>query len=138
MRYTSPALDIVYNIFTSTDKAFRKAEYDNLLNIYYKSLSKTVKLLGSNPDELFTFNDLQSELKAHGKFALIVAPIVIQVSHADSSELSNLDEMCDKVAAGENSQELITGLTEEAMLKCGQRIHDVIEDILTLGYYKKN
>lgn len=137
-RYVSPVIDIVYNLFPSTDKEFRDKEYDNLLKTYHKSLSNTVRLLGSNPDELFTFDDLQSELKKYGNFALLLAPIEIQIGQADSSELTNLDEMFDKMAKGEGRQEFITGLNEKAQSEYNRRLNGVFEDVVdNLGYYRK-
>lgn len=137
IRYISPSVDLLYNIFTSTDKALRAKHYDNLLEIYHKSLSRTVKLLGSNPDELFTLNDLKDELRICGNYALLLAPMLISVSLADSSEISNLDEMCDKIAEGETRHELITGLNEQAQFEYDQRLNDVVDDLIELGYYQK-
>lgn len=137
IRYVSPAIDLTYNLFTSTDKALRDKEYDNLLKVYYESLSETVRLLGSNPDELFTFDNLKEELKICGNYALITAPMLLQVSLADSSEILNLDEMFDKVAAGETTLDLTSDLNERAQLIYEQRLSDVVEDILRLGYYRK-
>lgn len=138
IRYVSPAVDLVYNLFTSTDKAFRDREFDNLLKVYYESLSKTVRLLGSNPDELFTFENLQDELKICGNYALIMAPTLIQVSLADTSEIMNLDEVFDKSADEGGAIELTSELNDAAKVLFEQRLSDVIEDILQRGYHQKN
>lgn len=137
IRYISPAIDLLYNIFTSTSKELRDAEYDNLLQVYHGSLSKMVKLLGSNPDDLFSMDDLRDELKRCGNYAFLLAPMLISVSMADSSDISNLDEMCDKIAEGERRHELITGLNEKAQIEYEQRLNDAIEDLVRLGYYQK-
>lgn len=135
IRYISPAIDLVYNIFTSTDKALRDKEYENLLRLYHESLSHTVKLLGSDPDQLFTFVNLQDELKSCGTYAFLLAPMLLQVSLADSSELSNLDEMSDRIAEGEKGHELITGLDEKAQQAFSQRLNDVFDHLFKLGYH---
>lgn len=137
IRYISPAIDLLYNIFTSTDKELREREYDNLLKIYHDSLSTTVKLLGSNSDELFTLNDLKDELRICGNYAFLLVPMLLSVSLADSSEISNLDEMCDKIAEGETRHELITGLNENAQLEYEQRLNDAFDDLIKLGYYTR-
>lgn len=137
IRYISPAIDLLYNIFTSTNKELRDAEYDNLLQVYHGSLSKMVKSLGSNPDDLFSMDDLKDELKRCGNYAFLLAPMLISVSMADSSDISNLDEMCDKIAEGERRQELITGLNDKAQIEYEQRLNDAIEDLVRLGYYQK-
>lgn len=137
IRYVSPAIDLLYNIFTSTDKALRDREYDNILKCYYDSLSKTVKLLGSDPDELFTFENLKDDLKRCGNYALIMAPCLLQISLAESSEISNLDEMFDKAADGEATLDIITGLSENGQQEFDRRIGEVFEDVVRLGYYRQ-
>lgn len=129
----------MYNIFTTTDKAFRDKEYDNLIHLYYQSLSKTIKLLGSNPEKLFSFNDLQNELKNCGEYTLILTPVVIQVSQADPSDLTDLDDLCDNLADGANSKKIdFTGdLSEKSQLVYERRINDLVEDIVRLGYLQK-
>lgn len=97
-----------------------------------------MELLGSNPNEMFTYENLQSELKEYGNFALVMASMLIQISQADSNEIVNLDEISDKMAGGECRQELITDLKEQSKIIYAQRLSDVIEDIIRLDYYKKN
>lgn len=134
--YGSPAIDIFYNIFSSTDKALRDKEYTNLIKLYHESLSKTVKLLGSDPDELFTFENLLSELKRFGVYALLMSPMLLQVSLAHSNEISNMDEMFDKVAEGESKINLVTELSSEGQSEYHRRLNEVFEDVIQLGYYQ--
>lgn len=135
LRYASPATDLVYNLFSTTDRNMRVKEYDNLLRLYHQSLTKMVKLLGADT-ELFTFENLTDELERCGYFALLMAPMMIQTIQADSSDLSNLDEVCDNMARGEGAQELITGLSEEAQRLYEDRLNDIVEDVVNLGYYR--
>lgn len=95
-----------------------------------------MKLLGSDPNELFTFENLQSELKRCGSFALLLAPLSIQVQQVDKNDVANMDEMCDKMADGKGSSEGLVGdLNDEAQLKYEQRLNDVFEDVIRLGYF---
>lgn len=96
-----------------------------------------VKLLGSNPDDLFTFDDLKAEMKRCGNFALLMSPMLIQISKADSSEAPDFEEMFDKMQKGDNNQEFITGLSTAGQLKYDQQINDAVEHIIDLGYYQK-
>lgn len=137
IRYASPATDLVYNLFTVTDKAMRDSDYDNFIKIYHESLSKTVRLLGSNPDELFSFDDLQNELKKVGVYALLMAPMLLQLQNADQSKIVDQKEMFDKIEEGDNRPELITGLNDEGQGKYEERWQDVIDDILKFGYFRK-
>lgn len=82
-----------------------------------------------NSDELFTFNDLQTELKMCGNYTLIFIPILIQTSlnsdkpHEEGTEYNHI--------------ELISNLSDESQQLYEQRLRDVIEDIIELGYYRK-
>lgn len=107
------------------------------MELYHNSLSNTVKLLGSNPDGLFTLNDLKNELRICGNYAVLLAPMLIQISLADSGEMSNLDEISDKIAEGETRQELITGLNDKAQQEYDERINDVMDDLIQLKYFNK-
>lgn len=138
IRFSSPATDLVYNLFSSTDKMLRDKEYSNLINLYYKSLSKTINLLGSNSNELFTYDDLMNELKRFGMYALLLVPMFLGVSLADSSEVPKLDEMFDKVADGDGRMSLVTDLNADHQLEYDRRLNEVYEDIINLGYYHFN
>lgn len=66
-----------------------------------------------------------------------MAPFIIAASLAEASEVSDLDEMCDKVSEDEKQYGLITGSSEKAQLEYDQRINDVVDDLIRLGYYNK-
>lgn len=134
-RYVSPAIDLLGYIFTCTDKALRTREFKHLLETYHKSLSRTINLLGSNADKLFTMDDLTAEMELCGKYALLLGPVLIPISLADSSQITNLDEMCEKTV---ENDEFITDLNDAAQSEYGQRLSDVIDDIIALGYYRPN
>lgn len=136
-RYASPAIDLACCLFTSTDKAFRDVEYENLLKRYYGSLSTAMKSLGSDSKKLFTFDDLKNELKLYGYYALLLTPFYIQAMVADSSEVTNLDEQFNKMANGEGAIEIISGLSAERQREYGRRLNEVFEDIVNFGYYHK-
>lgn len=109
----------------------------NLIRLYHESLSKTVKLLGSDADKLFTYEDLQGELKRCGVYALMMAPLLLQVMQANSSEIPNIDEEFDKAANGESKIELVKGLSSGGQSEFDRRINEVYEDVIKLGYYER-
>lgn len=132
LKCASPALDVVFHLFTATDKELRAKEYDNLIRLYYDSLANMVRLLGSNPDELFTFDNLLSELKRVGYYVLLVAPIYLQVAYAN--EFTNLDEMCDNMVNGGKQLEMVKELKGAALDAYRQRLNDVVADVVRMGY----
>lgn len=135
--YVSPAYDIFHNIFNSTDKSLRDAEYDNLLTLYYETLSKTIRTLGSNPDELFTFANLKSELKRFGNYALIMGPLwVLETQQQPGSHEVFTDDMFDKPVGVKNEPALGSDLRENGQ-EFARRINELMEDVVRLGYYRK-
>lgn len=135
--YTSPTLDLAFYLFSCTDQAFRDAEYDNLLAFYHETLAKTVKLLGSDPDKLFSMADLQNELKKCGQYTLMIAPIGILLSQADSSRSPGLDELFEK--GTENGKvEFVAALNEDNQREYDRRLNEIYEDVIKRGYLTQN
>lgn len=136
--YVSPAYDIFHNLFHSIDKELRDLEYENLLTLYYETLSKTIRQLGSDPNELFTFANLKNELKRFGNYALIMGPLWIletQQQHGTNELFS--DDMFDKPASVKNEPMLDSGLRENEQNEFARRINGLMEDIVRLEYYRK-
>lgn len=108
MRYCSPALDLYHNIFGATDKALRDHHYEQLLEAYYASLSGIVRKLGSNPDQLFTYADLKSELLKFGEYALICTTLVMDARFQRKTH--DASRKC--------IDELVSDLFEYGYIKC--------------------
>lgn len=77
-------------------------------------------MLGSDPEKLFTFENLKEELKRYGNFALIVTPLFILSAQIQLNE-TNTDE---------------TGLSEINQMEYDRRINGLLEDVIELGYYR--
>lgn len=135
LRYASPAIDLLYYIFCSTDKQTRDAEYFNLLRCYHDALSATVEKLGSNPC-IFTFDNLLDELKKCGNYLIVILPMMIQMMSANPNDFTNMDEMADKVAEGKCEHfDMITKLDESGKRKYDQLLNDCMDDAVRLGYF---
>lgn len=129
MRYCSPAMDLLYYIFGSTDKAFRDKYYEQLLQTYYGSLSKIVRELGSNPDTLFTYQDLLKELQQFGQYALWSGPMVKRSQLADPEDVVDLDEF----ARGEEAS-MIRPFSGDKQAAFNELANDIVQDLYDLGY----
>lgn len=127
-------MDLLNCIFSSTNKALRDSEYTNLLKLYYESLSKTIRMLGSNPDNLFTFENLQDEMKGCGNSALFFAPAVIAVS---IDGILNFKESFDKITNRESEQNSVCDTKTESQLQYSERLEGLLDDIVNFGYYRK-
>jgi len=97
-RYSSPVLDITYFMFSSTDRALREEHYDKLIKIYHNALSNTITKLGSDPEKLFSFNDLLEELKRYGRFGLVLAPVLLQIITSKPDDIPDMDEFAEDFA----------------------------------------
>lgn len=91
-------------------------------------------MLGSDPDELFTFENFQDELKRCGNYSLLLAPIVIAVS---TDAISDLDETFNGTACGEGGRNSVFETKTESQLQFDERINGLLEDVSSFGYYRK-
>lgn len=126
-------LDIVFFIFSATDKQLRAENYDNLIRIYYKHLSQHLTRLGSNPEKLFTFKDLLDQLKKFGQYGLISASMVLHLMTTKTEDNPDMDEIAERIKRGE----IVDGYmgVKEANSAYKSRMSDVIRDVVRLGYY---
>lgn len=95
-----------------------------------------IRRLGSDPDKLFTFDNLLGEMKRYGNYGFVITPIILSVCMADSSHC--LDEVTDEVTDGPcNNKELITGFSDGAQIEYENRLNDAIGDLVELGYFSE-
>lgn len=132
-RYCSPAIDILHHIFGVTSKAFRDQHYETLLRTYHKTLSDTITRLGSDPELLFTYDDLQSELKKFGDFPLALTPLIAHARITHEEEVQGLEVVADAVNNGvENSY--IRTFDNEQQREFDDLIDGLVVDLVEFGY----
>lgn len=128
-RYSSPILDLVYYIFNFTDKSLRDKYYDNLLQVYYKSLREHIERLDGDPNELFPFTALLRQMKMFSKFGVAMAIFMLP-------EICKNDEVDDDGDVdgelGLFRQNSYSGKSGKEIYK--QRMGDVVRDCIRLGY----
>lgn len=96
-------------------------------------------MLGSNPDELFTFQNLKSEMERCGKFILLQGPLMMEISLAEPDDVAvNLNESFGETSEERKPLAFTSGLNEKALSEYATRLNDMIEDIIRLGYFNKN
>lgn len=131
-RFTSPAVDLLYFMFTSTEKKLRSEHYDNFIRIYYKNFAAHLTRLGTNPEKVFTFKNLLSQLKKFGKFGIVMPAMVIPMIAAEGKDIIDLDTVAEGLKEG-NDFEGFDKNKENLLYK--KRMSDVIRDTIRLGYY---
>lgn len=117
-----------------TDKPLRDREYTNLLKHYHNSLSNIVRKLGSDPEKLFTFEDLECQLKKFGKMAFVIGPLCLQLTLVNPKDVSNLDDVINR---SDEKVDFITGFDPETQIEYDKRINDLFTDLLAFDYYWK-
>ncbi|KOB52188.1 Ecdysteroid 22-kinase, partial [Operophtera brumata] len=58
-----PVTDLMYLIFTGTDKPFRDQYFDKLIDHYYTQLSEAMKRLDIDPETTYSRADFDFEMK---------------------------------------------------------------------------
>lgn len=136
-RYCPPVLDLLYNIFSSTDTSFRDQHYEKLLQTYYSSLSDTIRKLGSDPDKLYTYENFENQLRKFGRCALLCAPLIIGITVAGPNDVSNLDEYAELLNTDENI-DVLKPFEGDTKIKYSRLINDLVTDLVNYGYLGKN
>lgn len=129
-QWCSPAMDLSHYIFSSTEKELRDEHYDDLLRVYYDSLSELLRRVGSDAEKLFKFSDLQDQLRKFGRYGLIMSPMVIMISMAKPENIPDMD----KVADDQQNADNFDGMKKTDDLGYKKRMADVIRDFFTYGF----
>ncbi|KAG8277903.1 hypothetical protein J6590_031950 [Homalodisca vitripennis] len=69
-RYSSPAVDLIYFIWTSADEGVRETKQEELLDIYLQTLNSTLEELGCQ--ERLTAEELRQDLRALADWVLVL------------------------------------------------------------------
>lgn len=75
----SPSTDLYYLIYTASDKNFRKEHLQDLLDHYYNTLSRWLKIMNLDPEKEFSRKDFDKDYKNMSSYALYVATFLLPV-----------------------------------------------------------
>lgn len=133
MRYCSPAIDLLLNIFSTTEEDLREKHFQQLITTYYASLGATIRRLGSDPDKLFTYADLQSELRRFAGFGLLCGAMYLRAKVAEVSDIRDLDEYSNALDNGEEA-DLFKVFDEAKLATFSKHINAVVRHLHEFGY----
>lgn len=91
--------------------------------------------MGSDANKLFSFDDLQAQLKNFGSYALIIAPMLLNIITTKPDDIPDLDNLAEEFKDKSIEEGMKAFLNDSAADKYNARIRDVVQDILRLGYY---
>lgn len=133
-RFASPVIDWHHCIFGCTSATFRRANYQQLMQHYHSTLSTHIRGLGSDPEALFTFDDFQDQLKKFGKYAFVLAPVVVQHNFTVADNIPEFDEMIKKMST-EEFDLVKKAFDDKTQKEYIQGENDLLEDLVQLGYW---
>ena len=77
-------------------------------------------------------------MKKFGKFALFLAPMIIEVRLASSEDVPDLDELSNDMNNGNSSEastnDLVKQLRGDAQTKYVELMNDLVNDLRSFGY----
>lgn len=130
---STPALDLTYFLFTCTDKTLRDQHLPELLRTYYSSFAGIMKRCGSDPEKLYTFADLEAQLKQFGVYGAMTAVCVLNIIVADKEKLVNFEQLARSAENEKEPAQLVT-LTERTEELYKERLIGVLETAYDCGW----
>ena len=131
-RYSTPVLDLLYYIFSSTDIKMREQSYDNFIQIYHKSLTSYLDRLGGDASRQFPMTALLRQLKTYGQFALGITIFLIPLLCDEDNTNIDIEQFTDEMKKDPKLIEQI--IIEQNHTKYNIRMNGIIRDIIRLGY----
>lgn len=108
-RYSSPVVDLMHYLCTSTDRDLRKQHFKELLDIYYQTLREHLEYYQLDVGVVYPKEIFLQHLKEIGIFGLCMAAFSIPFFISNSNELPDMDEVATAIrdisSSSENSDE---------------------------------
>lgn len=136
MRYVTPVQDLVYFIFCCTDGEFRLKHYEEMIDIYHRSLSTTLTKLQYDANELFPRSALDEQLKEFGHYGILMAMFLVPMlctQHHD--DLPDIEALAQKMVETKQLNESFFKTTESNQDAYAKRIRAVVKDCIRYGYF---
>lgn len=89
--------------------------------------------MGSDPEQLFSFETMQDHFRKFGKFGMILSTMLLPMMTAESGMAIDLDALSDKVVDGAEFDGSVF-VSEKSRNRLATRLRDVIIDMVRLDY----
>uniref|UniRef100_A0A9I3FGL8 CHK kinase-like domain-containing protein n=1 Tax=Anopheles epiroticus TaxID=199890 RepID=A0A9I3FGL8_9DIPT len=130
-KYGSPALDFVHAVFLSTDEAFRRNHYDNMLQTYHNALLNHLERLGDDSaTEWFPLTVLMRLIKLQARQALVLGLLHIPLTVASEEAALAAEDETDE--GREDSSSVRISDTSDA--KYQSRMAGLLKDVFRFGF----
>jgi hypothetical protein len=113
----------------------RAKHYDELLNIYHRSLKETLDHLGGDTMTQFPFTAFLRQLKQFGKFGVIMASFMIPMLTTSNDQLPDMDFMAENMTNPDPAvmEEMMKSFMQGSQ-GANERIREVLLDAIRYGY----
>ncbi|CAB3219732.1 unnamed protein product [Arctia plantaginis] len=122
----SPVADLLYFIFTGSDKEFRAEYYDKLIDHYYSELEAAMKRLHMDPEKIYSRAVFDQEFKEKLPLGLTIAVFALPVVTVSPDKAPKVDE----------DMELSAFSAETASDLYVERLNGVVDDFVKWGLLK--
>lgn len=85
----NPVNDLSYFFYSGTSKE-QFDKLDDYLKVYHDSLSKNLRDLGSDPEKLYTFQQLKKDWVKHAIYGLILSIVLVKVKLIDNTNIQDI------------------------------------------------
>jgi thiamine kinase-like enzyme len=134
-RYCSPIIDLVNFLFICTDHEFRVKHWDELINIYHRSVREIVEHVGGDIMTQLPITALLRQLKKFGKYGVVVGAMLVPMLQVKNEELMDMDFMAEKMKDMDPAMmEEIKKQFEETTAASSSRLREIVEDAIKYGY----
>lgn len=131
-RLTSPAVDLCYFLYGSGVDMLIQDHFDNLVDLYYGQLKKSLKSLGSDINQLYPRKVLDDEIKMYSRFGIIFCAFGMNVLLADVPP--DMSDMFLKASEENSKDECLGNLSAGALEKYKRRLHTMLQQADKKGY----
>ncbi|KAJ8717584.1 hypothetical protein PYW07_005514 [Mythimna separata] len=123
MQKGSPVADLVYFIITGSDEKFRAQYYEKLIDHYYTELNAAMKRLNLDPEETYSREDFEYELKEKLPYGLSLAVFILPVVTVDTENAPDVSEIT----------EVEQFVVEKTSSLYTERINGIVNDYVKWG-----
>ncbi|XP_066992702.2 uncharacterized protein [Anabrus simplex] len=123
-RYASPALDLLYFIYSSVQSHLRSAHYQRMLMEYHFVMNDTLEALGCG-EKKFSMDQLEEEIRQKEAFGFGAACAVLSAVLVDPEDAVNLDSVTEEEFNSGQSNFMETALR-------GRRFREEMQVLLPL------
>lgn len=126
VKKTSPVVDIAYILFSSTDEHLRRLHYNNLINLYYETLSENLAKIDCDINECFPRSVFEKHLEVFMPFGLIMGCITAPLFMSEEEDIPDMDVILKKETFTEEDMVLKNSKSQK---KYEDRIRGIVKDM---------